>query len=504
MTSNYSLAALKVIPWLVHPLLLLCIVLLLLYKYLTRNFNYWQKREVPFHKPIPLFGNFADVILLKTTPYEWLKKQYDSTTHPVLGIYILDDPYLVLRDPHLIHCILVENFKYFSDRQIAAPKHDKCVSNLLFFQKGPEWKERRSKLSPMFSTGKIKAVLPTFNECARDLVEYLNDRTGEVEASEVIARFSTDIVAKYFFGSDVGAFKGDPDFRKYGREIFKFDLRNAVVQSIFLFKPKWVDIFKLQFVKKHAQIFFRKVFLDAMYIRRQSSVKVGDLVDLLNEMVSKRECFGDEGIGHEKIVSPALQLYMAGYETTSVAVSFTLLELGVNMDIQLELRREIKNTIEKHNGLTFEAIREMEYLDMCIRESLRKYPPVGFVDRICNHDFKIPGMDLVIEKGICVMVPIFALSRDENYFPEPDKFIPERFSKEGGSNNKNVWLPFGKGPRYCIGDRFGIMMSKLALIHILDNFEVQLSENTVYPVVFDPKSWLTHSKGGLPLIFKKI
>ncbi|CAH1117829.1 unnamed protein product [Phaedon cochleariae] len=504
MTSNYTFAALKVTSWLVHPFLLLCIVLLLLYKYLTRNFNYWQKRAVPFHKPIPLFGNFADVMLWKTSPYEWLKKQYDSTTHPVLGIYILDDPYLVINDPDLIHCILVKNFSNFSDRQIAAPVHDKCVANLLFFQKGPEWKERRRKLSPIFSTGKIKSMLPTLNECARDLLEYLTRQTGDVEAKEMIARFSTVIVAKYFFGSDVDAFKGDPDFRKYGREIFKYDWRNAVVQSIFLFKPKWVDIFKLRFVKPHAEKFFRKVFLDAMDLRRQNLVEVGDLVDLLNEMVSKRECFGDEGIGHEKILSPALQMYMAGYETTSSAVSFTLLELGVDMGIQNRLRKEIKDTIEKYNGVTFEAVREMEYLDMCLRESLRKYPPLGFVDRICNLDFKVPGMDLVIEKGICVMVPIFGLCRDENYFPEPDKFIPERFSKEGRSDNKNVWLPFGKGPRYCIGDRFGIMMSKLALIHILKNFEVQLSINTVYPVVFDPKSWLTHPKGGLPLRFKKI
>jgi cytochrome P450 family 6 len=91
-------------------------------------------------------------------------------------------------------------------------------------------------------------------------------------------------------------------------------------------------------------------------------------------------------------------------------------------------------------------------------ETLRKYPPVTFLTRKCNKDYRIPGTDLVLEKGVQVVVPVLGLHHDPKYFPHPEEFLPERFTDSSNNNNNNnnqrpnyVYLPFGEGPRVCIG-----------------------------------------------------
>jgi cytochrome P450 family 6 len=86
-------------------------------------------------------------------------------------------------------------------------------------------------------------------------------------------------------------------------------------------------------------------------------------------------------------------------------------------------------------------------------ETLRKHPPVTFLTRKCNKDYRIPGTDLVLEKGVQVVIPVLGLHQDPKYFTSPEEFLPDRFTESGNSQRPNyVYLPFGEGPRVCIGD----------------------------------------------------
>lgn len=97
-------------------------------------------------------------------------------------------------------------------------------------------------------------------------------------------------------------------------------------------------------------------------------------------------------------------------------------------------------------------IAAMPYLDKVISETLRKYPPLGFLDRRSNVDYKLPNSDLVLKKGTPVYIPMVGLHYDPEYFPEPEKYDPERFSDENKQKRpSNVYFPFGDGPRLCIG-----------------------------------------------------
>lgn len=134
-------------------------------------------------------------------------------------------------------------------------------------------------------------------------------------------------------------------------------------------------------------------------------------------------------------------------------MSFALYELALNPDVQDKLAEEIrKYTSENGDKLTYDLLQEMKYLDMVVSETLRKYPPVGNLFRQCTKPYTIPGTNVLIEAETRVFIPIYAIHRDPKYYPNPEKFDPERFTpEEKAKRHPMIYMPFGEGPRNCIG-----------------------------------------------------
>lgn len=145
----------------------------------------------------------------------------------------------------------------------------------------------------------------------------------------------------------------------------------------------------------------------------------------------------------------------------------------------------------------------LNYFD--IIEALRKYPPVSVINRMARNDYNVPGTNHVIEKGTAVFIPSFAIQRDPDYYPDPEKFDPDRFeNEEVKRRHPMAWLPFGEGPRNCIGLRFGMMQSRIGLVTLLKNFEFSLSSTTVQPLTFISNSFVLIPEGGVFLKLKKL
>ena len=146
---------------------------------------------------------------------------------------------------------------------------------------------------------------------------------------------------------------------------------------------------------------------------------------------------------------------------------------------------------------------------MVVCESLRKWPPAVTTDRQVSKDFIIepvkPGeKKLLLEKGAVCWLPVFAIHNDAKFYPNPEKFDPERFSEENKNKiNPSMYIPFGSGPRNCIGSRFALLEGKLLLSYILKNFEVVKTGKTKIPVVLDKTQINLASEGGMWLGFKK-
>lgn len=165
-------------------------------------------------------------------------------------------------------------------------------------------------------------------------------------------------------------------------------------------------------------------------------------------------------------------------------MSFCLYELAKNPDLQLKAQEEIDRVL-KSSGITeitYEMLSEMKYLDYCIDETLRKYPIVPLLMRLCTEDYKLPESDLVIPKGTGIMIPVLGFHRDPEIYEDPMQFKPERFvnSSNGGGKGKGLfYIPFGDGPRNCIGMRMGKLTAKLALVVVLANFSVEFEDKSM-------------------------
>lgn len=177
-------------------------------------------------------------------------------------------------------------------------------------------------------------------------------------------------------------------------------------------------------------------------------------------------------------------------------MTFLLLELAINPDIQERLRQEIEEHYQSNDGkLDYEKVNEMKYLDMVVSEALRKWPPAQGLDRLCVKDYNMgkpnekSKKDFIIKKGTSLTIPTWSLHRDPDHFPNPTKFDPERFSDENKHNVKPfTYLPFGVGPRNCIGSRFALTEVKVMVFEVIRRFELSPAPQTIVPPRFDLKS----------------
>lgn len=159
-------------------------------------------------------------------------------------------------------------------------------------------------------------------------------------------------------------------------------------------------------------------------------------------------------------------------------MSYCLFELARNPKIQKKVQDEIDRVFGSA-GVTYDSLEQLTYLEWCINETLRKYPAVPFLFRECNKDYKISNSKLVIPKGTTIMISNFGIQRDPEIYENPLEFKPERFasSPTGSDSTKGLhYLPFGDGPRLCIGMRMGKLVTKIGLALILNKFNLELTD----------------------------
>lgn len=177
----------------------------------------------------------------------------------------------------------------------------------------------------------------------------------------------------------------------------------------------------------------------------------------------------------EEVVAHTFVFFIAGFETTSSTMALCLYELAKNQELQRKAQREIDEVLKSRNSddISYEHLPELKYLEKCIDETLRKYPPAPFLIRECTKKYKVSGTCLTIPKKTPIIISTFGLHRDPYIYEDPLNFNPERFSDSstGQGNAKGLfYLPFGDGPRICIGMRMGKLTSRIGLLLLLSKF----------------------------------
>ncbi|CAL1292656.1 unnamed protein product [Larinioides sclopetarius] len=175
-----------------------------------------------------------------------------------------------------------------------------------------------------------------------------------------------------------------------------------------------------------------------------------------------------------EIESSAFTVLLAGYETTSTALAYTTYLLAKHQDVQENLYQEIKDLVDKGQKLEYATINKLPYLDKVLNESMRVYPPVHlFTNRYAVEDVQYG--DIQIPKGTLIQAPVYLMHHDPDFWSEPEIFDPERFSSK--PNTEGItYLPFGVGPRNCLGMRFAQLEAKLALANLVYKFNIKLDD----------------------------
>lgn len=188
--------------------------------------------------------------------------------------------------------------------------------------------------------------------------------------------------------------------------------------------------------------------------------------------------------------------FLAGFDTSSVTLTMIAYYVAKNQNVQDQLRCEIDQFFNKNPTISYETINELSYLDAVINETLRISPTLPRLmreaDKNCNIQFN--GQDIFIPKGTNVQISVHCLHRDEQNFQDANQFRPERFSKESKlSYNPNAFLPFGNGPRNCVGIRLAMLEIKICIMHLIRQFRFEITDKTE-PMIYSPAQPVTSTE----------
>jgi len=506
---------------------LVCGLLLLLHLYFRHKFSYWRKRGVPYAEPTFLFGNFKNCLLQRECVGQFMQRMYnEGAGKPFYGTYIFTRPALVLRDPDLIKAILVKDFNIFYERNVRSNHKTDPLSQNLFLLKGPAWRLLRARLSPIFTSLRLKQMFPLVSTCAENLKKYVDQYSTKgkpLEMKDAAARYSIDVISTCAFGIESNCLM-DPnaEFREFGRQAFRFSVYRSFEFMAAWMLPFVVKMMDIKFFSSETTKFLKRAFWDTIREREKKNIQREDIMQLLiqlkNEDAKANGVAPHNGVSNgaaqqdvlalkgDTLVAQAAIFFIAGFESQATTTSFTLYELAMQPHLQTRLRNEILDVMKKNQGkLPYEDIRDMEYMHMVVSETLRKVPVLPILDRVAGRDYVIPGTNITIEKGITVYVPLLGLHMDQDVYPDPDHYDPERFSEENGkTRHPFMYLPFGEGPKYCLGKTFGLVSVKTALANILANYEVSTCAKSPQHLHLDPKAMILAAPGGVHLKFTKL
>jgi len=458
--------------------------LFMLYGYAP--YGFFKNTGIKGPKPLPFIGTFL--------AYRHGIHNFDMECFQKYGrVYSFFDgrqPMMGVMDTAMIKAILVkECYSVFTNRRdigLNGPLAD-AVSVV----EDDAWRRIRSVLSPSFTSGRLKEMYKIMMLHSNNMIKDLHRKAEAGEAitvKDVFGPYSMDTVTSTAFSVDIDSINNPSDpFVSNIKKMVTFSFMNPLLLLVVLFPflGTLFDKLGLAFFPAEVARFFY-TFLAKIKAERNINDH-NSRVDFMQLMVDSQSAEYNKddkeykGLTDHEILSQAMIFIFAGYETSSSTLCFLAYNLAINPETQKKLQDEVDQFFPNKAKPTYEGLQQMEYLDMVLNESQRLYPIANRVERIAKSSVEINGV--TIPKGTCVAVPVYAVHRDPSLWPEPEAFKPERFSKENKDNiDPYAYLPFGAGPRNCIGMRFAILSMKLAVVELIQNFTIVTCKETVIPI----------------------
>ncbi|XP_073988994.1 cytochrome P450 6a2-like [Rhodnius prolixus] len=487
-------------------------ILVIGYFYIKRTYDYWERKKVPQLKPLPFVGNLLKVLTFKKSINDIYNEAYNKfLNEKVVGIYELFTPVLIVRDTKLIENIMTKDFPYFLNHSNVGEESG-LLDSVLFQMKDKKWKVVRSKITPAFSSGKLKMMFIHMLECTEELIKCINENINkDYEIKNDLSTFSINVIGNAILGIQLMNKQATAKLRKMSTSLFEITPLRFLASFIVLNAPKFSKLFGLTVISAEVTQYFEGLIKNTFEQRTKNNYQRNDYVQQLlklkeqgfidiqtNEVedeylqLNSKPATENIEITDELLTGQAFQFIAAGHDFIYLNILYSMFEIARVNHIQERLRKDVRDALKKCGGYTYEALKEMTYLEQCIQETLRLHTPSFFVTRECTKTY-VTEDGLVIEKGQKLIIPLTAIHRDPKLHAEPEVFNPDRLPPNTTRSNF-TYMPFGDGPRICVGMRYSLLEMKLALAKIIDNFKFTLSPQTKVPFEINKMSFIVYPK----------
>lgn len=477
------------------------------YLYVARHRNYWKSQNVP-HEKYSLFGHTFR-IMSKT--FHELDQQRYVKYGKVYGMFEGGKPSLFVADPELIKQILVRDFLKLPNRRSAKFDHP-LLDNMMSVVSYKRWKVIRSVSTPAFSSAKLNKMFGLIQSCVDVTTRHLTEaaeRSEDLELNQFYGNYTLDVIGRCAFGTIVDSHSDQSnEFVAQAKKLFGVKINIGLILRFVL--PPLGKLLNVKLFNAQSVTYYQALSSSAMETRRKAQTRQDDFLQMMIDAQVKGrttdlphggeddvdKCFdidsklSDEAVPSSKTLSEdealaqCIMFILAGHGTTKSVVAFSIYLLVLNPEAQRKLRKEVDECFKEHGAQpSMEVIDKLPYLHGVISESLRMYPPASRLERETTDDYILGNTGIKVPKGCVVAVPVWAIHHDPQYFPDPYSFKPERFSEEQASSiPPYVYLPFGAGPRNCIGVRLGLRAVKMVLMHSVHTAEFVRTEKTKVPL----------------------
>ncbi|KAJ3691974.1 hypothetical protein LUZ60_012324 [Juncus effusus] len=472
-------------------LVLLCVGL-----FVNFYIPYWRIRRVPGPPLKFLLGHLP--LLAKNGPdiFRVLAKNYG----PIFRFHMGRQPLVIVADAELCKEVSIKKFKDLKNRSsppptIGSPLHQEA----LFLSRDSKWSSMRNTIIPLYQPAHLAGFITTM----QSYISTLNNNISKSETrdfvpfSDLSLRMAIDIIGKTAFGFEFGlsnqfpnsdnnnsnseVAKQDNDVMnfleeyKLSMEYLKMDSSKTSLSTLLgLFVSPFLQRILKKFIKRIPKMMDFKIAenerklcerIDAL-IAKRCKEKSQESLDFLAVLLNKNLLADNyiRALTHEHL--------LAGTKTTAFTISSIVYLVSKHRDVEEKLIREIDDFGPHDLPLTAEDLHDQfPYLEQVIKEAMRFYLVSPLIARETSQQIEIGGY--ILPKGTYVWMAVGVLAKDPTQFPEPDSFRPERFDptcQEEKQRHPYAHIPFGAGPRSCIGQRFALQEIKLAIIHLYRHF----------------------------------
>lgn len=489
-------------------------IAVLLYLRASRHRNYWRNQNV-VHEKFSLF--FGSQIKHLYKPLHVVDDELYRKHGRLFGSFEDGKPVLYVAEPELLKSILVKDAALTQRKVVEFD--DPILSNLMVNVPPEQWKKLRTATSPAFTSGKLRKMQAIIDSCAHFTSERLKKAataSEDVDMKGFYGHFTLDAVASCSFGVKLSPNSPEEgSFIRSAKNVFFAEVTPAVMLSTLVQKAG--QAFRKRVFNEKAFTFYKNATIDIIKKREENNIRHEDFLQMMmnaKEVAEQTTVSGEtatedpgfegrqqkpqdvKSLSEDEALAQCVLFFLAGQDTASTTTSFASYLLAVNPQAQEKLQAEVDECFRKHGSSpSYDIVSKLPYLDCVVNETLRMMTPASRLERVFHEDYMLGETGIKLSEDCIVVIPVYSLHHDPEFFPEPDVFNPDRFSEENiNSIRPYTFLPFGAGPRNCIGSRFAHQLVKTCLLHAVHSVRFVKCPKTKVPLEYRPGFGLLHPK----------